>query len=227
MSRFGLFTERPSKIQQSSRVDFVRLFDLSYEPLDICGRVRAAVAAARRKQRRSWPTTSRKKLASRRNCHGTISNCSGADAQRQTISTNGKRPMPTNLPLILNRFKGGVAPKRRSGKRKLSYTTRVPHGRHTRRMTRDCSFIRTCLIKKRNRPTPCQLLLLVSSLLRSMFRERYRPPSNLNPRTPTGNEGEIQNPRKRSGGARSGAAHYHLPALHASLLSYCKATPRT
>ena len=75
----------PSKIQQSSKGDFVLPFDLSYE-LDLWGRVRRSVAAAREEAQATAADYGPQSSVSRRNSPWTISNCA-APTLRSNFST--------------------------------------------------------------------------------------------------------------------------------------------
>jgi len=75
----------PSKIQQSSKGDFVLPFDLSYE-LDFWAAYGAASLPRGKRRRRPLPTMKPQSSASRRNSPWTISNCA-APTLRSSFST--------------------------------------------------------------------------------------------------------------------------------------------
>jgi NodT family efflux transporter outer membrane factor (OMF) lipoprotein len=99
----------PSKIQQSSKGDFVLPFDLSYE-LDLWGRVRRSVAAAREEAQASAADYETAKLSLEAELALDYFELRSADAQKQLLDDTVKA-YTDNLQLTLNRFKGGVAPK--------------------------------------------------------------------------------------------------------------------
>jgi NodT family efflux transporter outer membrane factor (OMF) lipoprotein len=99
----------PSKIQQSSRGDFVLPFDLSYE-LDLWGRVRRSVAAAREEAQATAADYETAKLSLEAELALDYFELRSADAQKQLLDDTVKA-YTDNLQLTLNRFKGGVAPK--------------------------------------------------------------------------------------------------------------------
>jgi NodT family efflux transporter outer membrane factor (OMF) lipoprotein len=99
----------PSKIQQSSRGDFVLPFDLSYE-LDLWGRVRRNVAAAREEAQASAADYETAKLSLEAELALDYFELRSADAQKQLLDDTVKA-YTDNLQLTLRRFKGGVAPK--------------------------------------------------------------------------------------------------------------------
>jgi len=99
----------PSRIQQSSKGDFVLPFDLSYE-LDLWGRVRRSVAAAREEAQASAADYETAKLSLEAELALDYFELRSADAQKQLLDDTVKA-YTDNLQLTLNRFKGGVAPK--------------------------------------------------------------------------------------------------------------------
>jgi NodT family efflux transporter outer membrane factor (OMF) lipoprotein len=98
-----------SKIQQSSKGDFVLPFDLSYE-LDLWGRVRRSVAAAREEAQATAADYETAKLSLEAELAMDYFELRSADAQKQLLGDTVKA-YSDNLQLTLNRFKGGVAPK--------------------------------------------------------------------------------------------------------------------
>jgi NodT family efflux transporter outer membrane factor (OMF) lipoprotein len=99
----------PSKIQQSSKGDFVLPFDLSYE-LDLWGRVRRSVAAAREETQATAADYETAKLSLEAELALDYFELRSADAQKQLLDDTVKA-YTDNVQLTLNRFKGGVAPK--------------------------------------------------------------------------------------------------------------------
>ncbi len=99
----------PSKIQQSSKGDFVLPFDFSYE-LDLWGRVRRSVAAAREEAQATAADYETAKLSLEAELALDYFELRSADAQKQLLDDTVKA-YTDNLQLTLNRFKGGVAPK--------------------------------------------------------------------------------------------------------------------
>ena len=99
----------PSKIEQSSKGDFELPFDLSYE-LDLWGRVRRSVAAAREEAQATAADYQTAKLSLEAELAMDYFELRGADAQKQLLDDTVKA-YTDNLQLTLNRFKGGVAPK--------------------------------------------------------------------------------------------------------------------
>jgi NodT family efflux transporter outer membrane factor (OMF) lipoprotein len=99
----------PSKIQQSSKGDFVLPFDLSYE-LDLWGRVRRSVAAAREEAQATAADYETAKLTLEAELALDYFELRSADAQKQLLDDTVKA-YTNNVQLTLNRFKGGVAPK--------------------------------------------------------------------------------------------------------------------
>jgi NodT family efflux transporter outer membrane factor (OMF) lipoprotein len=99
----------PSKIQQASKGDFVLPFDLSYE-LDLWGRVRRSVAAAREETQATAADYETAKLSLEAELALDYFELRSADAQKQLLDDTVKA-YTDNLQLTVNRFKGGVAPK--------------------------------------------------------------------------------------------------------------------
>jgi NodT family efflux transporter outer membrane factor (OMF) lipoprotein len=99
----------PSKIQEASTGNFVLPFDLSYE-LDLWGRVRRSVAAAREEAQASDADYETAKLSLEAELALDYFELRSADAQKQLLDDTVKA-YTDNLQLTLNRFKGGVAPK--------------------------------------------------------------------------------------------------------------------
>ena len=99
----------PSKIQESSKGNFVLPFDLSYE-LDLWGRVRRSVAAAREEAQATAADYETAKLSLEAELALDYFELRSADAQKQLLDDTVKA-YTDNLQLTLNRFKGGVAPK--------------------------------------------------------------------------------------------------------------------
>jgi NodT family efflux transporter outer membrane factor (OMF) lipoprotein len=99
----------PSKIQQSSKGDFELPFDLSYE-LDLWGRVRRSVAAAREEAQASSADYATAKLSLEAELALDYFELRSADAQKQLLDDTVKA-YTDNLKLTLGRFKGGVAPR--------------------------------------------------------------------------------------------------------------------
>jgi NodT family efflux transporter outer membrane factor (OMF) lipoprotein len=99
----------PSKIQQSSKGDFVLPFDLSYE-LDLWGRVRRSVAAAREEAQATAADYETAKLSLEAELALDYFELRSADAQKQLLDDTVKA-YTNNVQLTLNRFKGGVAPR--------------------------------------------------------------------------------------------------------------------
>jgi NodT family efflux transporter outer membrane factor (OMF) lipoprotein len=98
-----------SQIQQASKGDFVLPFDLSYE-LDLWGRVRRSVAAAREEAQASAADYETAKLSLQAELAMDYFELRSADAQKQLLDDTVKA-YTDNLQLTFNRFKGGVAPK--------------------------------------------------------------------------------------------------------------------
>jgi NodT family efflux transporter outer membrane factor (OMF) lipoprotein len=99
----------PSKIQEASTGDFVLPFDLSYE-LDLWGRVRRGVAAAREEAQATAADYETAKLSLEAELALDYFELRSADAQKQLLDDTVKA-YTDNVELTLGRFKGGVAPK--------------------------------------------------------------------------------------------------------------------
>jgi NodT family efflux transporter outer membrane factor (OMF) lipoprotein len=99
----------PSRIQQTSKGDFILPFDLSYE-LDLWGRVRRSVAAAREEAQATAADYETAKLSLEAELALDYFELRSADAQEQLLDDTVKA-YTNNLQLTLNRFKGGVAPR--------------------------------------------------------------------------------------------------------------------
>jgi NodT family efflux transporter outer membrane factor (OMF) lipoprotein len=99
----------PSKIQEASKGDFVLPFDLSYE-LDLWGRVRRSVAAAREEAQASAADYETAKLSLEAELALDYFELRSADAQEQLLDDTVKA-YTDNVQLTLNRFNRGVAPK--------------------------------------------------------------------------------------------------------------------
>src|SRR5437660_5182985 len=99
----------PSKIQQSSKSDSVLPFDLSYE-LDLWGRVRRSVAAAREETQATAADYETAKLSLEAELALDYFELRSADAQKQLLDDTVKA-YTNNVQLTLKRFKGGVAPR--------------------------------------------------------------------------------------------------------------------
>jgi NodT family efflux transporter outer membrane factor (OMF) lipoprotein len=99
----------PSKIQQASKGDFVLPFDLSYE-LDLWGRVRRSVAAAREEAQATAADYETAKLSLEAELALDYFELRSADAQQQLLEDTVKA-YTDNVQLTLNRFERGVAPK--------------------------------------------------------------------------------------------------------------------
>jgi NodT family efflux transporter outer membrane factor (OMF) lipoprotein len=99
----------PSEIQQSSKGDFELPFDLSYE-LDLWGRVRRSVAAAREEAQATGADYETAKLSLEAELALDYFELRSADAQEHLLDDTVKA-YTDNLQLTVNRFKGGVAPK--------------------------------------------------------------------------------------------------------------------
>ena len=98
-----------SKIQEASTGDFVLPFDLSYE-LDLWGRVRRGVAAAREEAQATAADYGTAKLSLEAELAVDYFELRSADAQKQLLDNTAKA-YADNLQLTLGRFKGGVAPR--------------------------------------------------------------------------------------------------------------------
>jgi NodT family efflux transporter outer membrane factor (OMF) lipoprotein len=99
----------PSKIQEASKGDFVLPFDLSYE-LDLWGRVRRSVAAAREEAQATAADYETAKLSLEAELALDYFELRSADAQKQLLDDTVKA-YTDNVELTLNRFNRGVAPK--------------------------------------------------------------------------------------------------------------------
>jgi NodT family efflux transporter outer membrane factor (OMF) lipoprotein len=99
----------PSKIQEASKGDFVLPFDLSYE-LDLWGRVRRGVAAAREEAQATAADYETAKLSLEAEVALDYFELRSADAQKQLLDDTVKA-YTDNVQLTLGRFKWGVAPK--------------------------------------------------------------------------------------------------------------------
>jgi NodT family efflux transporter outer membrane factor (OMF) lipoprotein len=114
----------PSKISEASAGDFVLPFDLSYE-LDLWGRVRRTVAAAREEAQASSADYATAKLSLEAELAMDYFELRSADAQKQLLDDTVKA-YADNLQLTTNRFKGGVAPRADVAQAKTQLdTTRV------------------------------------------------------------------------------------------------------
>jgi NodT family efflux transporter outer membrane factor (OMF) lipoprotein len=98
-----------SRIPQASKGDFVLPFDLSYE-LDLWGRVRRSVAAAREEAQATAADYETAKLSLEAELAMDYFELRSADAQKQLLDDTVKA-YTDNVQLTLNRFKRGVAPK--------------------------------------------------------------------------------------------------------------------
>src|SRR5712672_624801 len=99
----------PSKVEQSSKGDFVLPFDLSYE-LDLWGRVRRSVAAAREEAQATAADYETAKLSLESELALDYFELRSADAQKQLLDDTVKA-YADNVQLTLNRFNRGVAPR--------------------------------------------------------------------------------------------------------------------
>jgi NodT family efflux transporter outer membrane factor (OMF) lipoprotein len=114
----------PSKVQEASKGDFVLPVDLSYE-LDLWGRVRRSVAAAREEAQASSADYATAKLSLEAELALDYFELRSADAQKQLLDDTVKA-YADNLQLTTNRFKGGVAPRADVAQAKTQLdTTRV------------------------------------------------------------------------------------------------------
>jgi NodT family efflux transporter outer membrane factor (OMF) lipoprotein len=114
----------PSKVQEASKGDFVLPFDLSYE-LDLWGRVRRTVAAAREEAQGSSADYATAKLSLEAELALDYFELRSADAQKQLLDDTVKA-YADNFELTTNRFKGGVAPRADVAQAKTQLdTTRV------------------------------------------------------------------------------------------------------
>jgi NodT family efflux transporter outer membrane factor (OMF) lipoprotein len=99
----------PSKVHEASSGDFVLPFDLSYE-LDLWGRVRRTVAAAREEAQATAADYQTAKLSLEAELAMNYFELRSADAQKKLLDDTVKA-YTDNLELTENRFKGGVAPR--------------------------------------------------------------------------------------------------------------------
>jgi len=99
----------PSKIQEASKGDFVLPIDLSYE-LDLWGRVRRSVAAAREEAQATAADYETAKLSLEAELALDYFELRSADAQKQLLDDTVKA-YTDNVQLTLERFGKGVAPK--------------------------------------------------------------------------------------------------------------------
>jgi NodT family efflux transporter outer membrane factor (OMF) lipoprotein len=114
----------PGKIQQASTGDFVLPFDFSYE-LDLWGRVRRTVAAAREEAQASNADYATAKLSLEAELALDYFELRSADAQKQLLDDTVKA-YSENVHLTTNRFKGGVAPRADVAQAQTQFdTTRV------------------------------------------------------------------------------------------------------
>src|SRR3989441_7369032 len=100
---------RPYTTSTYTTSDFLLPFDLSYE-LDLWGRVRRTVAAAREEAQATAADYETAKLSLEAELAMDYFELRSADAQKQLLDDTVKA-YTDNLQLTLNRFKGGVAPK--------------------------------------------------------------------------------------------------------------------
>ena len=99
----------PSKIQEASTGDFVLPFDLSYE-LDLWGRVRRTVAAAREEAQATAADYETAKLSLEAELAMDYFELRSADAQKALLDDTVKA-YTQNVQLTTHRYKGGVAPR--------------------------------------------------------------------------------------------------------------------
>jgi NodT family efflux transporter outer membrane factor (OMF) lipoprotein len=99
----------PSRIQQSSKGDFILPFDLSYE-IDLWGRVRRTVAAAREEAQATGADYETAKLSLEAELAMDYFELRSADAQKHLLDDTVKA-YTNNVELTVHRFKGGVAPR--------------------------------------------------------------------------------------------------------------------
>ncbi len=99
----------PSKIQEASTGDFVLPVDLSYE-LDLWGRVRRSVAAAREEAQATAADYETAKLSLEAELAMDYFELRSADAQKDLLDDTVKA-YTDNVQLTTHRFKGGVAPR--------------------------------------------------------------------------------------------------------------------
>jgi NodT family efflux transporter outer membrane factor (OMF) lipoprotein len=98
-----------SKLHEASKGDFVLPFDLSYE-LDLWGRVRRSVAAAREEAQATNADYATAKLSLEAELAMDYFELRSADAQKQLLDDTVKA-YTENVQLTTNRFKGGVTPR--------------------------------------------------------------------------------------------------------------------
>lgn len=99
----------PGKFPEASKGDFVLPFDLSYE-LDLWGRVRRSVAAAREEAQATAADYETAKLSLEAELAMDYFELRSADAQKQLLDDTVKA-YTDNVQLTTHRFKGGVAPR--------------------------------------------------------------------------------------------------------------------
>jgi NodT family efflux transporter outer membrane factor (OMF) lipoprotein len=99
----------PSRISEASTGDSVLPFDLSYE-LDLWGRVRRSVAAAREEAQATAGDYEAAKLSLEAELAVDYFELRSADALKQLLDTTVKA-YSDNVELTTHRFKGGVAPR--------------------------------------------------------------------------------------------------------------------
>jgi NodT family efflux transporter outer membrane factor (OMF) lipoprotein len=99
----------PSRVQQASTGDFVLPFDLSYE-LDLWGRVRRSVAAAREEAQATAGDYEAAKLSLEAELAMDYFELRSADAQKQLLDDTVKA-YTDDVQLTTHRFKGGAAPR--------------------------------------------------------------------------------------------------------------------
>jgi len=99
----------PAKIREASTGDFELPIDLSYE-MDLWGRVRRSVAAAREEAQATAADYETAKLSLEAELALDYFELRSADAQKQLLD-NTVKAYTDNLQLTLGRFKGGVAPR--------------------------------------------------------------------------------------------------------------------
>jgi NodT family efflux transporter outer membrane factor (OMF) lipoprotein len=99
----------PSKTQTASEGAFVLPFDLSYE-LDLWGRVRRSVAAAREEAQATAGDYETAKLCLQAELAMDYFELRSADSQKQLLDDTVKA-YTDNVRLTMHRFKGGVAPR--------------------------------------------------------------------------------------------------------------------
>ena len=99
----------PSKIQEASTGDFILPIDLSYE-LDLWGRVRRTVAAAREEAQATAADYETAKLSLEAELAMDYFELRSADAQKALLDDTVKA-YTQNVQLTTHRYKGGVAPR--------------------------------------------------------------------------------------------------------------------